>query len=210
MVGRSPELTKARERRFIVPRLTEGGTDAESLFFFLPLASTPTNTHLAEEHRQRPDRAREGTPVGETGNAAAAATQYRAPLKIGLERSRSTARIASETRAQEPVREGRATRHTSANPLPARREEGRTDHTRWAERNARGGNDGAPTRLTGAPTNHSGECGGAFTRLGPDRPHPCLPHTTHKRWGGQTRGPLAEREERPPFAMNVRPSPGAA
>ena len=38
-----------------------------------------------------------------------------------------------------------------------------------------------------------------------------LPSTHHRqRWGGETRGPLAEREERPPFAMNVRPSPGAA
>ena len=66
----------------------------------------PPHEHtFAEEHRRRPDRAREGTHVGETGNAAAA--QYRAPLKIGLERSRSTARIASETRAHK-ARSGRA------------------------------------------------------------------------------------------------------
>ena len=104
MVGRSPDLTGARERRFIVPRSRRGGRTQRASF--LPLASTPTRTHtFAEEHRRRPDRAREGTHVGETGNAAAA--QYRAPLKIGLERSRSTSRIASETRAHK-ARSGRA------------------------------------------------------------------------------------------------------
>ena len=209
MVGRSPDLTGARERRFIVPRSRRRGRTQRASF--LPLASTPTRTHtFAEEHRRRPDRAREGTHVGETGNAAAA--QYRAPLKIGLERSRSTARIASETRAHK-ARSGRACDAAHiGQPSPGSEGGGpHGPHTVGGAKRARGGQTPEPlTRLTGAPTNHSGECGGAFTGLVPERPHPCLPHTTSQRWGGQTRGPLAEREERPPFAMNVRPSPGAA
>ena len=44
VVGRSPDLTGARERRFIVPRSRRGGRTQRASF--LPLASTPTRTHL--------------------------------------------------------------------------------------------------------------------------------------------------------------------
>lgn len=84
-----------------------------------------------------------GIHVREPGNAAAA--QNRAPLKIGLERSRSTTRIASKARAHEPGREGHVTRQ-SADPPPARREEGQTDpHTVGIAKRATGNKaPGAP------------------------------------------------------------------
>lgn len=69
---------------------------------------------------------------------------------------------------------------------------------------------GRRAKRHGSPTNHSEKCVGIKTGLRPDNRTPGLPHTTPSGGGGEARGPLAEREERPPFTMNVRPSPGAA
>lgn len=207
-MGRSPDLTQKLARHLVHrPPLTEGGQ--QSLLSppastpFLRGQSGPTNAprrrlNTAEGRsahgrhtRQRTGRRRRRSEPGTSRSAWSAPGAPRGPQ----------ARRAHT----KPVREGHVTRHINPTlPRLGGRRAKRTTHMVGGA-----GTTESPARLTGTPTNRSQECGGLSQ--GSDRITAPLPATHHRlRWGGETRGPLAEREERPPFAMNVRPSPGAA
>lgn len=110
------------------------------------------------------------------------------PLRSGhlevLGRSRGTARIAkNEARAHRPGA-ARDAADEPPSPGPGKGAQGATRAKRTHTE---------PHALQQRVRGHGAQAG---------QPHPCLPHTTTGGWGGETKGPLAEREERAPFTMN--------
>ena len=95
-------------------------------------------------------------------------------------------------------RTGRACAATDQQPSPARREGGHKRKHKSSE--AHQDSQSCLTRPRGPREPQREVRAGQW--LGPDSRTPAFPHTTDTRWGGETRGPLAEREERSPFAMN--------
>ena len=139
--ARGGPLARSHEMAVREPSLT---ARLDPLFLILGAILTHENTPRRGTPLKAGPRTG-GIHVREPGNAAAA--QNRAPLKIALERSRSTTRIARRARAHEPSREGHVTRHVSR-PSPGSEGGGpkRPPHTVGTAKRATG-NDEAP----GAP-----------------------------------------------------------
>lgn len=181
--GRSPN----EEGSLLLPL---GGQDFSNTA--LSFSSTPLlpGSHGQDGKRNtQPDGAREAQR--ETGEPPP--TQKRAPRYSKARTAPGAPRgLAKAGRVQTPDGNGYAPQQGS-HPSPARgrgHDERDTDDVRTTESLTR---PRGPRELQREV--RAGQCSG--------RTAAPLPSTRHRhRWGGETRGPLAEREERPPFAVN--------
>lgn len=162
-------------------------TRARSAFFSTPLS--PGSHKARRETKHAAKRSTGGTP----GNGRAAANSEAGTSIIkSPDRSRSTARSRT-SRARANTRRERVCTATDQPPLPGsgkgtRERHGRRKDNREPDASTRGPHELQREVRAGQ---HSGQTAAP------------LPSTHHQhRWGGEARGPLAEREERPPFAVN--------
>lgn len=199
MVGRSPDLTRSAVREPLLPLVSTPCLILGAILTHenTPRRGTPIKGRTAHRRhtRQRPGKRRRRSEPGTSEDRPGTLQEHHEDRKqSGCTRARSGGARDAAHQPTLPRLGGRRAKETT---------HGGRSETRDRERRRPRRASREHPRTTARSAWELSQGSGRITAP--------LPSTHHRqRWGGETRGPLAEREERPPFAMNVRPSPGAA